>query len=288
MPTHLRAPLTELLPWAFVAIGFGAVYGPSLLDLFNGLWATDQHGHGPIVLAVSAWLMLRRWPQVRATEPKPAVGAGWAVVSVGLLLYVLGRSQDILIFEMGSMIWLVAGTLLLFRGPAALKAMWFGLFFMLFMVPLPGAVVDALTQPMKIGVSFVAEQWMFAMGYPVSRTGVILQVGQYHLLVADACAGLQTLFVLEAMGLLYLNLVRHQSLVRNATVALFIVPVSFAANVIRVVVLSLITYHWGDDAGQGFLHGFAGMVLFVAALLLIVGVDSLSRLLLSAQRARAA
>jgi hypothetical protein len=33
--------------------------------------------------------------------------------------------------------------------------------------------------------------------------------------------------------------------------------------VIHVVVLSLITYHWGDEAGQGFLHGFAGMVLFV-------------------------
>ncbi len=200
----------------------------------------------------------------------------------------LGRSQDILIFEMGSMLWLVAGTLLLFRGPTALKAMWFGMFFMLFMVPLPGAVVDTLTQPMKLGVSYVAEHAMFALGYPVSRTGVILQVGQYHLLVADACAGLQTLFVLEAMGLLYLNLIRHQSWVRNFTVTLFIVPVSFVANVIRVVVLSLITYHWGDDAGQGFLHGFAGMVLFVAALLLIMVVDSVSRLFVSARRARAA
>ncbi len=286
MPTLPRAQPQALLPWALVAIGFAAVYIPSFIDLFNGIWATDQQGHGPIVLAVAAWLMFRRWPQVRATAPAPAVPAGWAVVAVGLLLYVLGRSQDILMFEIGSLLWLVTGTLLLFRGPAALKVLWFGLFFMLFMVPLPGTVVDALTQPMKIGVSYVAEQLMFAMGYPVSRSGVILQVGQYQLLVADACAGLQTLFVLEAMGLLYLNLVRHQSWVRNLTVALFIVPVSFAANVIRVVVLSLITYHWGDEAGQGFLHGFAGMVLFVAALLLIMGVDSLSRLLIAARPAR--
>lgn len=92
---------------------------------------------------------------------------------------------------------------------------------MLFMVPLPGVVVDSLTQPMKIAVSYVAEQLMHAAGYPVARSGVILQVGQYQLLVADACAGLQTLFVLEAMGLLYLNLVRHQSLARNVTVAPF-------------------------------------------------------------------
>ena len=288
MPTHPRAQAQALLPWALVAIGFAAVYIPSFIDLFNGIWATDQQGHGPIVLAVAAWLMFRRWPQVRATAPAPAVAAGWAVVAVGLLLYVLGRSQDILIFEIGSLLWLVTGTLLLFRGPAALRVLWFGLFFMLFMVPLPGTVVDTLTQPMKIGVSYAAEQLMHAAGYPISRSGVILQVGQYQLLVADACAGLQTLFVLEAMGLLYLNLVRHQCWVRNMAVALFIVPVSFAANVIRVVVLSLITYHWGDEAGQGFLHGFAGMVLFVAALLLIMGVGSLSRLFVAARLPRAA
>ena len=98
------------------------------------------------------------------------------------------------------------------------------------------------------------------------------------LLVADACAGLHTLFTLEALGLLYLNLIRHDSFFRNITLALLIVPISFTANVIRVMVLTLITYHFGDEAGQGFLHGFAGMVLFLSALLLIIAVDSMLQL----------
>jgi exosortase/archaeosortase family protein len=55
--------------------------------------------------------------------------------------------------------------------------------------------------------------------------------------------------------------------------ALLIVPVSFCANVIRVTVLALVTYHLGDDVGRGFFHGFAGMVLFMAALMLIMSVD---------------
>ena len=59
------------------------------------------------------------------------------------------------------------------------------------------------------------------------------------------------------------------------TLAILIVPISFTANVIRVMSLSLITYHFGDEAGQGFLHGFAGMVLFLSALLLIIGFDTL-------------
>jgi exosortase B len=145
------------------------------------------------------------------------------------------------------------------------------------MIPLPGAIVDALSQPMKMAVSYVAELVLSNVGYPISRTGVVLQIGQYQLLVADACAGLHTLFTLEALGLLYLNLVRHESVARNVTLATLIVPISFTANVIRVMVLTLITYHFGDEAGQGFLHGFAGMVLFMAALILIIATDSMIR-----------
>ena len=99
------------------------------------------------------------------------------------------------------------------------------------------------------------------------------------MLVADACAGLNSLFTLEALGLLYMNVMRHESAARNAVLALLIVPISFCANLLRVVVLALITYHLGDAAGQGFLHGFSGMVLFITALLLIMAVDGvLSRM----------
>jgi len=122
------------------------------------------------------------------------------------------------------------------------------------------------------------------LGYPVGRQGVILQVGAYQLLVADACAGLQTVLTLEAMGLFYLNITRHAAALRNALLALLIVPISFGANVVRVLVLCLVTYHFGDAAGQGFLHQFAGLVLFLSALLLILGVDGALQLLVKRMR----
>lgn len=266
----------QLLAWLPIIAGLAVLYVPSLIDLLRGIWSTDEQKHGPIVLAIACWLAYRKWPDMwQASEGQPTTAWGWPVFIFGLLLYAIGRSQDILLFEVGSVVWLLAAILLLTRGPAALKAQWFALFFMLFMIPLPGAIVDAVTMPMKMAVSYVAEHVLFWVGYPIARTGVILQIGQYKLLVADACAGLHTLFTLEALGLLYLNLVRHDSLFRNVTLAILIVPISFTANVFRVIVLTLITYHFGDEAGQGFLHGFAGMVLFLSALLLIMGVDSL-------------
>lgn len=267
-------------PWLVAIAGLLAMYGLTFWDLFHGLWAGDQQGHGPIVLAISIWLLWKNRGALNALAIKPQPMAGWSSLVFGLLLYLAGRSQDILIFEVGSIVFVIAGTLMLLSGYQAVRLMWFALFFMIFMIPLPGVFVDALTQPMKMAVSYVAEYILYHVGYPISRSGVILQIGQYQLLVADACAGLNTLFTLEALGLLYLNLIRHQSAIRNITLAILIVPISFIANVIRVIVLTLITYHFGDEAGQGFLHGFAGMVLFMAALMLIIACDGLLRVVL--------
>jgi exosortase B len=264
----------QLLPWLPIIIGLAALYVPSLVDLFRGVWSDDEQMHGPIILGISCWLLYRKWPEVADTYA-PSHPAGWTFLLLGLLSYTLGRSQAVLQLEIGSMLPILIGLILITHGASALRKLWFPLFFMLFMIPLPGVLVQAITLPLKTAVSIVAAQLLYAFDYPIARTGVVLQVGQYQLLVADACAGLHTLFTLEALGLLYMNLMGHSSLRRNIALALLIIPISFSANVIRVLVLILVTYYLGDAAGQGFLHGFAGMTLFLTALLLIIGVDTL-------------
>ena len=219
---------------------------------------------------------------------KPTSAYGWGVFVIALLLYIIGRSQQVLILEVGSFIWMLTAILLIKRGSSALKILWFPLFFMLFMIPLPEALVIMLTMPMKMAVSYVTEHILYWANYPIARNGVILQIGQYQLLVADACAGLQTLLTLESLGLFYLNVVRHTSVFRNVTLAILIIPISFAANVIRVITLTLITYYFGDAAGQGFMHGFAGMVLFLSALILIISIDTLLHYIVKMRAAKAA
>ncbi|WP_322401493.1 exosortase B [Massilia luteola] len=268
----LRAVLPE---WWPVFLGLAILFIPTFYDLFTGPWIGEEQGHGPIIFGLALWLIYRKWPEVlAATTPPRSSWAGWPVLAIGLVAHLLGRSQHILMLEIVSIIVVMAAVLLVKRGARALLVLWFPFFFMIFMVPLPSEFVAAITMPMKMAVSWATEHLLFAFGYPISRSGVILQIGQYQLLVADACAGLQTLLTLEALGLFYLNLMRHPSAFRNIGLALFIVPISFSANVIRVVVLTLITYYFGDAAGQGFLHGFAGMVLFVTALVLILSIDS--------------
>ena len=280
-------PASRGIEWVPVFFGLAAMYVPTFVDLFMGLWQSDEQMHGPIILAVCLYLFwsLRHTVQDAPVAPCPAIA--WPLIAIGLVAYILGRSQDIILFELGSLLWILPALLLLQRGTAALKACWFPIFFLLFMIPLPGPIVDVLTLPMKTFVSWATEHILFALGYPISRNGVILYLGQYQLLVADACAGLHTLFSLEAMGLFYLHLTRHESWGRNTALAILIIPISLTANTIRVITLSLITYHFGDEAGQGFLHGFAGMVLFISALILIMALDSLIQYIITRrQKAR--
>ncbi len=277
IPQDILGALRGALPeWWPVIAGLAILFGPTFYDLFTGAWIGEEQGHGPIIFFLALWLIWRKWPEVMAAVgPQPAGSwAGWPVLGLGLMFHLLGRSQKILMFEVGAIVVVMAAVVLLKFGSRALRVLWFPFFFMLFLVPLPSELVAAVTMPMKMAVSWVTEHILFALGYPISRSGVVLQMGQYQLLVADACAGLQTLLTLEALGLFYLNLMRHPSAFRNITLAILIIPISFTANVIRVISLTLITYYFGDAAGQGFLHGFAGMVLFITALVLILAVDN--------------
>jgi exosortase B len=266
-------PSVRAVESLMLVIGLVAMYSFTLVDLARTTWSTPEQGHGPIVLGVSAWLAARKWAYLKALPPPDSSWTGVALVMAGCITYFLGRALNVQFLEVGSVPIVLAGTLLFWRGPKGLMGAWFPVFFLLFMVPLPGAIVDALTMPMKLAVSWVVEVVLYAADYPIARNGVILQVGQYQLLVADVCAGLQTLFTLEAMGLLYLNLVSHSSALRTTLLAILIVPIAFVANVIRVIILVLVTFYFGDEAGQGFIHGFAGIVLFASALALTIFVD---------------
>lgn len=266
-------PGFDRLVFAVLLGSFAVLFLPAYYELSKTYWITDEQGHGPIILAVSFWLLYRARHGLAEVASKPRPVLGWVILALSLLVYAFGRSQDISIFAVGSQIGVLIAFLLLFKGTGGLRLVWFPLFFMIFMVPLPEALVAAVTSPLKSAVSAVASNLLYALGYPVGRSGVVMTVGPYQLLVADACAGLNSMFTLEALGMLYMNLMKYTNPVRNVALAVLLVPTAFVANIVRVMILVLVTYHFGDEAGQGFVHGFAGMVLFIVALMLMLGLD---------------
>jgi len=266
--------------WLPAWVGLLAMYVPTFYFLANGIWQGDDNAHGPIVLLVSLYFFWRGFAKVQSAPKMPSIAVGSTVLILGVLCYVLGRSQELLLLEVGSQIPVIAGLILIARGTQALKAIWFPIVFLVFMIPLPGFIVDSATGPLKQYVSLLVEHGLYVAGYPIARSGVVLSIGQYQLLVADACSGLHSMFSLSALGVLYLYMVQRRSAIHNILLLLSIWPIAFLANVIRVAALVLITYYFGDEAGQGFLHEFAGMILFVVALGFLVLFDEmLSRII---------
>ena len=272
-----RDLVETMLEWWPIAIGILLLYLPTFYDLWNGLWDTEEQAHGPIILALVLYLLWQKSElfirPLGEQKTNPILGA--FALLFGMAMYIIGRSQAVVIFEIGALLPLLAGIILVTRGMSGIRLVWFALLFIIFMLPLPGAVVDAATGPLKKYISIIAENVLYAVGYPIGRTGVTIVIGQYQLLVADACSGLHSMFSLSALGVLYLYLMQYRNLMRNALIVAVILPIAFVANVVRVMILILVTYHFGDEAGQGFIHASAGMLLFVISLILLFSFDTL-------------
>jgi exosortase B len=256
-----------------VLLGFLVMFAPSYYGLLKTVWTDDEQMHGPIVLAVAVWALYKIRHELSVSEQFFKSPLGWVTLGFGLLIFLVGKFFGLLVFEIGSQVFVAAGCLMLLGGLKALKVAAFPIIFLIFLVPLPGHLIDAMTSSLKNVVSVLAEQILYSMNYPIARSGVMITIGQYQLLVADACSGLRSMFSLSAIGFLYIYLTEHKSFKRNLMLALSLIPIAFLANLIRVMVLILVTYHFGDAAGQGFIHDFAGLGIFVFSVLTLYSFD---------------
>jgi exosortase B len=261
------------LKWLPVLFGALVMYAPMYYSMAGTIWQSEEYAHGPIVLAVCLWLFWKERSALVDSVGRAAPLVGGVLIVAGLAFYVVGTILHITLFQVGSQIPLFAGVILAFGGWPALRRLWVALLFLVFVVPLPGFLLDTLTGSLKQQVSVIVEHLLYSLGYPIARQGVILTIGPYQMEVANACSGLNSMYSLTAIGILYLYLMRHQSLLRNAVLVAALWPIAFVANIIRVITLVLVTYYFGDEAGQGFFHGFAGIMLFALALGMLFGLD---------------
>ena len=252
------------------------MYVPVYWWAAHSIWQTDEQAHGALILGVMVWLFWGLREQIAAVSVAAVATPGLercshsAPSSTSSAACSASRSSS----SARSRSWRPA-SFSCSRGPVATRVAWFALVYFIFMIPLPGIIVDAVTGPLKRWISVIVVEMLYAVGYPISRNGVILEIGQYQMLVADACSGLHSMYSLSALGTLFMYIMDRKSRLHNAIMLACILPIAFIANIVRVVVLVLVTYHLGDEAGQGFLHGAAGMVLMLVALLAFFSLDTL-------------
>ena len=262
------------LPRIIFLLGIAAIAIPTMYDVARLTWTTEQGGHAPIILATGLWLM---WREGRGVEIKPP--AGWTSIILLLpLLIVLGMARITGILEIEAIVMYACVIMAAYAlvGGKMIRALWFPILYLALALPPPDTVVAAVTQPIKIAISDAAVQVLHALDYPIASLGVVIQIANYQLLVAAACAGLNSIITLSAICLFYAYLRHKSDWPSFLIVSLFILPVAIFSNFVRVLILILVTYHFGEAAGQGFIHDFAGLTVFAIALVTIFAIDALA------------
>lgn len=267
--------LPRLNQWV-LGLGLVVLAIPTIITLGDQEWSRERGAHGPLVLGTGAWLLWRARSEFLRykTDGNPWVTA--VGVTLSLCAYVFGRAYGFISLEAGGLYGIVVSLLYSELGFRSLFKNWFPIFYLAFLVPLPGWVIDDVTSPLKLFASWTATTGLQLLGLPISRDGVTLLVGNYQLLVEDACSGMNSLIGLVAISLFYIYLLRNASWRYSAFLACFVIPIAVIANIVRIVILVLLTYFYGDAVAQGFLHQTAGLVLFATSLLLVFAIDNLA------------
>lgn len=274
--------------WWPLAAGLAVLGMPTYWDVFRTFWTTEYGTHGPVMLALIGWLVWRErslFKQEQATSSSSR-RTGWLLISIGLVAYVLGRSQSVHQLEVLSQLPVLAGVVALFLGNEGLRRLWFPIFLIVFLVPIPGSILDQMLGPLKQWVSQIVDFALYSLGYPIARSGVVLTIGPYSLLIADACSGLNSMLALTGIGLLYVYLAKGRSRTMNLLFLLGLLPIAFLANILRVIVLVLLTYYSGDATGRAF-HNHAGFLEIFTAFGFFYLFDLLLKRLASATSAAA-
>jgi exosortase B len=262
------------LTWAVLAATIAALLIPSYIDVYRVFWRVERGAQGAVILAVIAWLIWRERGELRRFAAYSPLLPSLALLVPGLAFYVLGRSQSIYSLEIVAQIPVLLGIAWLLWGAQGVRRLWFPLALLVFVVPIPGSLLDPLLLPLKDWVSGTVDSLLHFLGYPIARTGVLLIIGSYRLLIADACSGLNSMVALSGVGLLYVHLAAHHGRARNAVLLAAILPIAFAANIVRVLLLVLITYYRGEAAGRSF-HDYAGVLEVLLAFGAFFGFDRL-------------
>jgi exosortase len=274
-PGYVLGALVLVILAAFASTGYSLATGP---------WQTDQEGHGPFIIAASLYFVWELRDRLAKAKYRPAPVLGWAALLCGLVLMYVGRSQSILWLETLALLPLLTGAVLMIGGWPVYRLLAFPILILFFAVPPPGWLLDALTLPLKAMISDWVTRLLYHLGYPIAQNGVVIMIGPYQLLVKDACAGMNSIFALSAIGIIYLYIMEYGSRTRNIILLLSIIPITVAANFLRVLVLVLVAFHYGSASVEGWIHDATGFALFIVAFAIIIMFDGVLSLLLAIAR----
>ncbi len=99
-----------------------------------------------------------------------------------------------------SAIIVLAGLVLFHLGTKLFQSVAFAIAFLIFMVPLPQIIFNAVAFPLQTVASESATRALDFLGVPVLRDGNVIHLSRVSLGVSEACSGIRSLISLLAIA----------------------------------------------------------------------------------------
>jgi exosortase len=267
--------LPAILPWTLVAV----LYAPVFHLLYKEKWDMVDYGHAPFILPLAlfiAWTKRKNLVEIAAKSPAAFYLPGFLLMLFSAFIFNFGWRWDYMLIQTISLIPMLIGLLTFLYGPAIFRPLLFPIFYLLLLVPPPLGILDAITLPMRHFASVAAEIVLRTLQYPVTREGLLLHLGGHEIFLGAPCSGFRSLITMLSLGLIYVYF-NKGNFKKNLVLILAIVPLAIFGNVVRVLIITFLTYYFGSEVGQGFLHEFSGMVVFVIMLLGLMLLERIMR-----------
>jgi len=255
------------------AIVLLAAFARPLFGLINYAAGSQLYSYILLVPFVSAYLLYLRRDQLPknyvADLPLAIV---FLTVGLGVMAFTYSSiglapadNGHLVLLILSFLCCLAAGGFFFF-GRGWMRAAAFPLAYLIFIVPMPDAMADALETASKYGSAEVANLFFHLSGTPFLRAGLIFQLPNITIEVAQECSGIRSSWVLLMTSILAANLFLKTRWRRFALVA-FVIPLAILRNGFRILVIGLLCVNVGPQMIHSLIHRRGGPLFFMLSLI---------------------
>lgn len=267
MKTSKRRNMGDTAGLVAVVALSGVLYVTTLGYLWDRWMSDSQYSLAYLVPFVSGYFVWKQWKQAAQAE-RSSSGWGLGLIIAALGAHLVGSILDVAILSAISILVLLLGGCLYFRGSEFTRIMWFPLAYTVFAIPIPGGITDMVGFPLQLWASASTAHILNLIGIEVVRNGVNMSVPGFDFEVAQACSGMSSLVALVGVTAVFAYITKLPAKYRWALFALSL-PVALIANVVRITTIALVGYSVGADAALGIYHDWSSPILFLVAVILL-------------------
>ena len=263
--------ITNYVLISILLLIFCAVFFPVWTGLVKFWYTSEEYSHGFLIFPLSMYII---WQKKDAFAQIPVQPSDWGlfIITFSMLVFIIARACEILTLGPICMILIIIGTVIYFYGFLICKELFFPLFFLFFMIPIPSQIYSALTIPLQLFVTKTTVFIVSLMGITIYREGNLIHLSDHTMQVVQACSGLRSMVSLLVFGAIFGYFSLRSNMLRGI---LFVagIPISIIVNILRVFLMVIAYHYFRYDFTEDSIHTVFGMIIFIMALIIIAATQ---------------